>query len=302
MTNVLSVREATWANIGTDVKQCKNNIDEILVKSGLDYNVVEQPVFIGGGDAASDRFKAIVRESDGHVYNITKKSYTICQNRDAFAFLEEMPEDLEIVKAGESGSGMIYLIGVLPTLKVLGDDFTPHLIFQTSHNADFALKTAIAPLRVVCQNQFNTAFGDNSNAITLKHTPGIAANVHEAGRILRGTSEYMQYFAKKADMLATNKVNVEKAIEILLPISKDATEASANRVEEAREVFRGLYNTSDNQNFRGSAWGLLNAVTDYSTHETGKKSAAENRFVASIISPDFQKKAVALINSGIIAA
>lgn len=302
MTNVLSVREATWANIGTDVKECKNNIDDILAKSGLDYNVVEQPVFIGGGESASDRFKAIVRESDGHVYNITKKSYTICQNKDAFAFLEEMPDDLEIVKAGESRSGMIYLIGVLPTLKVLGDDFTPYLIFQTSHNSDFALKTTITPLRVVCQNQFNTAFGDNSNSITLKHTPGIAANIHEAGRILGGTSDYMTYFANKADMLATNKVNVEKAIEILLPISKEATEVTANRVEEAREIFRGLYNTSDNQNFRGTAWGLLNAVTDYSTHETGKKSAAENRFVASIISPDFQRRAVQIMNSGVIAA
>lgn len=303
MTTLLTTRQATWANIGTDVRQCKNNIQDILEQSGLNYTVAEQPVFIGN-DAKneSDRFKAIVRTSDGHVYNITKKSYTICQNHEAFSFLNEMPEELNILKAGEASNGLIYIIGDLPKVKILGDEFTPHLIFQTSHNSDFALKTAIAPLRIVCQNQFNTAFGDSSNSITVRHTPGITAGVTEAGRILRGASDYMQYFANKANMLATNNVNVEKAIELLLPIKKDATEASIDRVEEARSIFRKIYDNDDNQNFKGTAWGLINAVTDYSTHESGKRSTAENKFVASILYPDFQKKAIQIINSGIIAA
>ena len=302
MTNTLSTRTATWANIGTTVSECNNDIDAILAKSGLDYDVVEQPVYIGENRESAEKFKAIVRSSDGHVYNIAKSSYTICQNREAFSFLESMPDTLQILKAGETPSGMIYMIGVLPTIQVLGDDFTPHLIFQTSHNSDFALKTAIAPLRVVCQNQFNTAFGDNNNSITIRHTPGIAAQIGEAGRVMTDTLTYMNEFAQRADFLATNHVNVDRAISILFPISKDATEAQANRVEETRELFRSIYNNDDNQNFRGTAWGLLNAVTDYTTHHTGSRSTPESRFVTSIAYPDFQRRAVKLINSGELAA
>lgn len=297
----LTTRVSTWNNIGTSVEECNNNIDEILAKSGLDYQVVEKPIYVGDSEESSDRFKAIVRNSDGHVYNIAKSSYTICQNRDAFAFLENMPSDVTILKAGETASGMIYMIGALPNIKILGDDFTPNLIFQTSHNSEFALKTAIAPLRIICQNQFSTAFGDNSNSITVRHTPGIAYQVSEAGRILNGAYEYMKYFANKADILATNHVNVDKAIDILFPESPDMKEKQLDKLMETRDLFRSAYNSEDNANFRNTAWGLLNAVADYSTHYTGKRSSEENRFVSSIVYPDFQKKAVQLINSGLAA-
>ena len=302
MVTTLTTRTATWSNIGTSVEECNNNIDAILAKSGLDYDVIEQPVYIGENKDSAEKFKAIVRNSDGHIYNIAKSSYTICQNREAFSFLESMPDTLQILKAGETPSGMIYMIGVLPTIQVLGDDFKPHLIFQTSHNSDFALKTAIAPLRIVCQNQFNTAFGDNNNSITIRHTPGIATQIGEAGRVMADTLTYMADFAQKAELLATNHINVDRAINILFPISKDATEFQANRVEEIRNLFRSIYSNEDNQNFKGTAWGLLNAVTDYTTHYTGSRSTPESRFVSSIAYPEFQRKAIHLINSGELAA
>lgn len=301
MTTTLSTRTATWENIGTDVKECKNNLDEILRKANLDYTVITQPVTVGNSDTPSDRWKAIVRKSDGHVYNIAKQSYTVCQNREAFEFINELG-DITIEQAGESASGMIYIIGKLNSISVLGDEFTPYAIFQNSHNSDFALKTAIVPLRVVCRNQFNAAFGDANNTVTIKHTPGITSSLQDAKLIQQSSLDYMKDFARKAEFLATNKVNVNKAIEMLIPIKEDASERTANRLEEARSLLRTAYMADDNGNFRGTAWGILNAVTDYTTHSISPRSKGESRFTSSILYPDFQKKAISLIYSGAIAA
>lgn len=301
MTTTLSTRTATWENIGTDVKECKNNLDEILRKANLDYTVITQPVTVGNSDTPSDKWKAIVRESDGHVYNIAKQSYTVCQNREAFDFINELG-NVTIEKAGESQSGMIYIIGKLDSINVLGDEFTPYAIFQNSHNSDFALKTAIVPLRMVCQNQFSAAFGDANNTVTIKHTPGITSSLQDAKIIQQSSLDYMKEFARKAEFFATNKVNVNKAIELLIPIKDDASERTANRLEEARSLLRTAYMADDNGNFRGTAWGILNAVTDYTTHSISPRSKGESRFTSSILYPDFQKKAIGLIYSGAIAA
>lgn len=297
-----TTRQATWATIGTDVAFCNNNVEDILNAAGLNYNVIERPISIDGADDSQSRFKAIIRESDGHVYNIAKQSYTICQNRDAFKFLEEMPEDMQILKAGETDSGMIYLIGKMPEVKILDDVYSPNLIFQNSHNSDFSLTAAIVPLRIICQNQFSAAFANTSNKVSVRHTANIDSNVAQAARVLRETSEYMKAFDEQANRFATQHIKIDNAIEEILPMPKQLTARSEARVEEARQTLKKIHDCEDNQNFKGTAWGLINAITDYTTHSVTTKSKAENRFITSIISPELQKRTLRLITSGVINA
>lgn len=33
-------RTTTWNNIGTNVETCNNNVNEVLLKAGLDYEVI----------------------------------------------------------------------------------------------------------------------------------------------------------------------------------------------------------------------------------------------------------------------
>ena len=40
------MRTATWTKIGTDIRDCGNDIDRILEKSNLDYEVSKSEIFL----------------------------------------------------------------------------------------------------------------------------------------------------------------------------------------------------------------------------------------------------------------
>lgn len=294
MNNV--IRKATWDVIGSDVSSCKNDLDAILKESNLDYEVEYRDISVAGIDGANDRFRAIVRKSDNHVYNIAKRSYTICQNKDAFSVINEMKDEVKIVRAGETPSGMIYMIGEMPEVNILGDKFTPNLIFQNSHTADFALKSAIVPLRIACTNQFSMSFSECRNTQTIKHTSSVNNQIAAANETLAKAYDYMKVFANKAEMFAANKVNVNTVIEKLFPITEDMADIRRNRVQELRDKFMAIYNNEDNQNFKGTAWGIINAATDYYTHKQVKAGSEANHFVNTIVYPEFTNKVVQLVS------
>jgi hypothetical protein len=55
-----------------------------------------------------------------------------------------------------------------------------------------------------------------------------------------------------------------------------------SQIITAREAFANAYNHDDNQNFKGTAWGIINAYTDYITHKqaTGKiNTRDESKFI-----------------------
>lgn len=290
-----TTRLATWDKIGTDVRECQNNLDDILSKAGLDYSVEYRPVNVQGIDGSNDKWQAVVRSSDNYVYNIAKKSYTICQNKDAFSIIEPLKDSINVVKAGETPSGMIYLIAEMPESKILNDSFKPYLIFQNSHNADFALKTAIVPLRIVCQNQFSVSFRESNNTQTIKHTSTINNQISVAKNILINTAEYMNVFKSHAESLAVKKINADNVINSLFVMPENATNRVAENIEKNKSNFIAIYNNDDNANFRGTAWGIINAATDYYTHKPVKDASQNNHFVNSILYPEFVNRALQLV-------
>lgn len=195
-------RTTTWSGVGTDVSE-KTSVDEILQKAGLDYTVTKEPVYLRDGILVPSRIATIKSETREPI-GLVSDRYEIYQNADAFKFLEEIP-DIQFVRAGETYNGMVYIIGKLPTLKVLDDEFTPYVIFQTSHNGWFSLRATICPLRIVCQNQFAMSFKNMTNTISIQHSKRLEGRIMEAQQLLKDTAIYMQGFTNTAEELALLK-------------------------------------------------------------------------------------------------
>lgn len=282
-----NTRTATWTSIGTDVKSANNNLDMILSEAGLDYTVSSRPVTVEG--EILPNYHAIVRDSDNHVYNIAKKSYHICQNQDAFSIVNEFNDNIKIVKAGEAENGMIYLIGEMPEITVLDDVYKLHIILQNSHNAEFALKAAVIPLRIVCENQFNVAFSEAPNTFTVKHTSIINDRVAEMNHILSLTVHYARTFRLNAESLAAKSMDFDTFLDAIIPIDSTMTPRRIDNIEHQRTQLITAYNEDDNANFRGTAWGAMNAAMDFATHKPHRGSD-EGRFITSILYPDFTRR------------
>jgi len=284
-------RTATWANIGTNLDNA-SNISEVLQQSGLNYTVHKEKIVTESGLIIPEQVATV--KDNGKVLGVVGKNYEICQNAEAFDFANYIDGDVEFIKAGETHSGMVYIIGVLPTVNILGDAFTPHLIFQNGHNGRYCVKTAIVPLRIVCQNQFNWAFKEAQNSITIKHNGLLEYKLANAKMVMRDTAEYMKTLNQKVELFAGLKLTpamVTKVIENFFPIKEDMTDRQKANILNQRVQFERAYNEEDNVNFRGCAWGMMNAYSDYLTHREVKatKNASENQFMTVTFNPDFTK-------------
>jgi phage/plasmid-like protein (TIGR03299 family) len=284
------MRTTTWSNIGKEVKS--TNIADVLRESGLDYNVITRPVMtkVGNQEILIPGKVATVNEATNEVFGVVSERYTVCQNSEAFDFVNNV-EGVQFIKAGQTYTGMVYVIGKLPDITVLGDTFTPYLIFQNGHNGRYTVKTTICPLRIVCQNQFNYAFRESPNTISIQHSSQYVQKLAEAEKLIKGTAEYMRTFQGTAEELATLKIgteaNVQEIINSFFTLAADADDKQILKVEEQRVGLLNAYKADDNANFTGTAWGLINGFSDYVTHKDVKntKNKDDSKFMTVTFDP-----------------
>ena len=288
-------RTTTWHAIGKDVSECKD-MEHVLRASGLDYKVVKRPLYFG--DSWSDenpthelinRF-VTVRETDNHPYDVISDKFEIIQNRDAFDFVNYMG-DVFFEKAGETATGMVYVIAKLPTVDILGDAFTPHVIFRNGFSGKVKITAAICPLRLVCQNQFNFAFKNTENTITIRHVQNAEQKLQEAKETLRMSADYMAELNAMAERYAAigiSEFQLQRFLREAFPMdgAENMNPFKRAKLEQARTAFIKAHNADDNQNFRGTAWGLINAYSDFITHQV-PQGKTETRFEGKFVQVTF---------------
>lgn len=300
------LRVATWDSVGYNVENAKD-LEQVLTASGLDYDVVKKPVFTrdsAGHDLLlPNRFVTTRPEEDGtlHTYDVVSDKFEVVQNRDAFDFVNFMGSDVKFVKAGETKSGMVFIIGALPEVNILGDAFTPYVLFRNGFSGKVKITACICPLRIVCQNQFNFAFKNTNNAITIRHVRNAEAKLEEARETLRMTADYMEQLTLMAERFAAMKISgpqMERVVKYLFPIPEDTAINPFKRknLEDQRAAFLKAHEQEDNRNFRGTAWGLVNAYTDFITHKepAGKRV---DRFEGKFVNTTFKVAMNPIVNA-----
>lgn len=300
-------RVASWNNMGVDVNGL-SKVEEVLQKSGLDYDVIKRPLKYreaGTWYTVPDKSVNVRKDNPAKVFGVVGSKYEICQNRDAFDFVNCINGDVKFVKAGETKSGIIYLISELPEIEVLGDKIKPNLIFQNAHNGLSSIRANICMLRIVCQNQFAHAFKDASNAINIKHTNrSMFGKLENAKEVLANTYEYIANYTDNAERLAVKKVD-DKVLqniisEMILNGKSMSSIESGSKEDDKVTRFINAYNNDDNMNFRGTAWGIINAWTDYSTHmipERQSKNFEESRFINNTFNNKSLDKVVRMVEA-----
>lgn len=286
-------RTTTWHAIGKSVEECRN-MEQVLAASGLDYEVTKEPVFTTIDDKQiliPNRF--VTRNSNGKLYDVVSDKFEVVQNRDAFDFVSYMGDELQFEKAGETANGMVYVIGKLPEVSILGDAFTPHVIFRNGFSGKVKITAAICPLRIVCQNQFNFAFKNAENAVTIRHVANAEAKLQEAREVLKMSADYMARVNEMAHEYVRIKLGaaeLDKVFDAMFPMDgiENMNSYKRSRLEQAREQFKTAYLADDNANFRGTAWGVINAYTDFITHKVPTGNSAtkdEGKFMTVTFNP-----------------
>lgn len=109
---------------------------------------------------------------------------------------------------------------------ISGERISPYLVFTTSHDGSGAVKVAITPIRVVCNNTLNLALKSASRSFSMMHTQSVQSKIQEAHDTLFRAENYMDKLGEEIEKLKTIKVTdnmVNEYIEQLLPLYQDAT-------------------------------------------------------------------------------
>lgn len=286
-------RTTTFANIGTDISGLKTS-EEVLNTAGLNYNVVKKNMYLKGTDGNLIDFpdkKFTVVEGTDKVLGVVSSKYEVCQNRDAFSFIDYIggaDEGFEYVKAGETNGGLVYIIAKIPNVTLMGDAITPYIIFQNSHDGLNSVKATICPLRIICQNQFNVSFRQSANTVRIVHSSQMDSRMLAAREMMRDVAGYMETFEDTATELATKRIGYDAVIQLFNDVFKYDPAKMSDRqkrtFEDARNDFLSCYNSDDNQNFKGTAWGVMNGAADYLTHHRSvRKTHPDTIFVNTTI-------------------
>lgn len=283
-------RTVPWAKVGVSVEGAVSS-REAIEKAGLNWKVEPRKIFIDGVDGEAKEYVANVRSKDNKVLGVVSKRYKIVQNEDAFAFTDELlANDVKFEAAGAFADGKkVWLLARMPDFKLVGDDMKNYLVFTNTHNGTGSVRVCVTPVRVVCNNVLNLAFRSASRAWSARHIgENPVERIHEAQSALDLTQAYIKGLDAEATRLAMLKVTpeqIEKALKVSVPqIRKaylpDATQAALERAEIIRGDFMRCYNSPDLDNFRGTAWGAVNAMSDFITHGApgrNSKKFDENR-------------------------
>jgi len=214
-------RTAPWHGLGVCVDTAPSS-EEALRVSGLDWKVVQRPIFTDTGDSIPG-YKANIRDTDYRVLGVVTDRYRVVQNEEAFAFTDALlGEGGQYETAGSLQEGRkIWLLAKLPEKYIMeGERVNPYLVFSSSHDGSGSIKVAMTPIRVVCQNTLNLALGSAKRVWSTIHVGDLAAKMEEAHNTLQLAGQYMGQLGTEFARLSRIRLSDQKVaeyIEQLLP-------------------------------------------------------------------------------------
>ena len=284
------VRETPWHGLGIRVKAAPSSKDA-LIYAGLDWKVIQEPVYTDSQELI-EGYKANVRDSDRRVLGVVTDRYKVIQNEEAFAFTDALlGEGVRYETAGSlQGGKKVWMLARMPHEYIItGERISPYLLFSNTHDGSGAIKVALTPIRVVCNNTLNLALSTAKRSWSMIHTGDIQGKLQEAKDTLLLADRYMDSLGKEFENLRMKSMTdkqVMEYIEVLLPVEEDGTMKQKRNIEHLREDLKMRYfDAPDLQDVGKNAYRFINAVSDFATHAQPLRKTAnykENLFARTV--------------------
>lgn len=270
VSNEMNNRFVPWHGLGTPVKEALKS-EEAIKMAGLDWSVDKKFIYDESGNIIKGYIRN-ARSSDNHTLGIVSGKYKIVQNHEAFEFTNSLiGNGVTYETAGSlNGGKRVWLLAKLPESKILNDKFENYIVFTNSHDGTGAVQACVTPVRVVCQNTLNLALNDASRRWSTRHMGDLQSKLAEGQRALGLAETYIKKLDEEANHLVEIKVDeakIEWMFDRVFPVNfnKD-TERKIRNVQTMKENLFRCLKAPDLTQYKGTAWGVINAVTDFADH------------------------------------
>jgi len=237
----------------------------------------------------------VYRENDGKHLSVMGKDYTPVQIREAFSVLDDLVEGGEICleTIGSLADGRKTFMAAKLTgddLEIVpGDVMQRYLIVRDSYDGSNCLEFGAAGTLIVCENTERMAFGEAKRSGRLsrqKHTKGILneTRIAQAREALGIAQAQFDAYADLGRQLATIKMTDDDVQDFhaalifgdkTVPASPDDWTAQKRRAVGELGYLYDNGRGSEMDGRRGTAWGALNSVTEWTNHVKRHKASTD---------------------------
>lgn len=272
-----------WHELGHRVKP-DASVDEWRAAAGLGWEANRAPVLYQNGGLREFADKHVIFRSDTNApLSVVSSDYRIVQPGDVLEFFRSLTEknhaQMETLGALRGGRRIWALARMGENARVMDDEVAPYLMLATSYDGSMATTAQFTTVRVVCNNTLQASLrGGWMHRVSIPHSAIFnPADVKDA---LGLKVDAWERFIANAKVMAEQKLTDDEADRFLLvllkPYARHKEEVTADTVRASRgyksimELFSGSQIGGDMDAVKSSAWGMLNAVTEYIDHDKGR--------------------------------
>lgn len=283
------VGEAPWHRLGNELPP-KQSIEAWAERAGMNWEICETPVRFMTERAGSlgsimtfEEQKVLFRSDTKRALSVVSGRYQVVQPKAVLEFYRDLTEvsgyELETAGVLKEGRKFWALARIGKEARLKGDDLVKaYLLLATSCDGTLATTATPTSIRVVCNNTLTMALDQATGAVKVPHSTAFDAEAVK--RKLGVAVSHWDDFMYRMKTLADRRVKDEEASRYFLkvlcrtdsqpdPLQRVMNERALKRVHE---LYTGQGHGAELQSAKGTAWGLLNAVTEYVDHERRARS------------------------------
>jgi phage/plasmid-like protein (TIGR03299 family) len=278
-----------WHGLGRQLTQ-KQPIEVWQREAGMDWQIQESPVHfkadaIGhmGSIHSFPEQKVLYRSDTKAPLSVVSNRYQIVQPREVMEFYRDLTEvsgyELETAGVLKGGRKFWALARTGQNANLKGNDqVNGYLLLATSCDGTLATTATPTTVRVVCNNTLTIALDGITRAIKVPHSTRFDARSvkKQLGVAVSQWDEFMY----RMRVLAERKVQWHEAMGFFMNVLCEVTPNSKlpevlpneRALRKVQSLYEGRGRGATLESSQGTAWGLLNAVTEYVDHERRARS------------------------------
>ncbi len=254
--------------------------------AGMNWHIHETPVLYNiagdlGFHVKSNPDAKVLYRSDTQAHlSVVSKRYKIVQPNEVLEFYRDLTEaggfTLETAGVLKEGRKFWALAKTGQETQLRGGDHVgAYLLLATSCDGTLCTTAQFTSVRVVCNNTLQMAVGASKGAVKVPHSTIFDPKVVKETLGL-GLSSWDR-FVTDIKRLADRPVHKFEAMSFLVKVLGDpnlplADQPNQKALQHVHALYSGQGKGAAMPSANGTAWGLLNAVTQYVDHERRARS------------------------------
>ena len=278
-----------WHGLGSRLSP-KQPIEIWQREAGMDWKIQDSPVHfksdsigaLGSIHTFPDQ-KVLYRSDTKAPLSVVSQRYQVVQPREVLEFYRDLTEvsGFELETAGVLKGGRKFWAlartGQGTTLRG-NDQVNGYLLLATSCDGTLATTATPTTVRVVCNNTLTIALDGSAKAIKVPHSTRF--DPQAVKKQLGIAVSQWDNFMHRMRMLSERKVQGHEAMGFFMNVLCDANSnmplpavlPNERALRKVQCLYEGQGRGSTLESAQGTAWGLLNAVTEYVDHERRARS------------------------------